>query len=90
SVLVLDEPTTGLHPSDVSNLIALLSGMVDEGRSVIVIEHNLDVVAAADHVIDLGPDGGHNGGLITFTGTVDELVASATHTGRYLARSLGR
>ncbi|MDJ0412145.1 excinuclease ABC subunit UvrA [Rhodococcoides fascians] len=90
SVLVLDEPTTGLHPSDVSNLVALLSGMVDEGRSVIVIEHNLDVVAAADHIIDLGPDGGHNGGLITFTGTVDELVASDTHTGKYLARSLGR
>ncbi|NIL78164.1 excinuclease ABC subunit UvrA [Rhodococcus sp. B10] len=89
-ILVLDEPTTGLHPSDVSKLIALLSGMVDEGRTVIVIEHNLDVVAAADWVIDLGPDGGHNGGEIVFTGTVDALVKSDTHTGIYLAKSLGR
>ncbi|WP_217808486.1 excinuclease ABC subunit UvrA [Rhodococcus sp. 1168] len=89
-ILVLDEPTTGLHPSDVANLIELLSGMVEEGRTVIVIEHNLDVVAAADWVIDLGPDGGHNGGLITFTGTVADLVQTETHTGTYLARSLGR
>ncbi|AYJ50581.1 ATP-binding cassette domain-containing protein [Rhodococcus sp. P1Y] len=89
-VLVLDEPTTGLHPSDVSNLIALLSGMVDEGRSVIVIEHNLDVVAAADWVIDLGPDGGHTGGEVVFTGTVEDLVSRDTHTGVYLAKSLGR
>ncbi|MGU3435854.1 ATP-binding cassette domain-containing protein [Actinomycetes bacterium M1A6_2h] len=87
-ILVLDEPTTGLHPSDVANLIELLSGMVDEGRTVIVIEHNLDVVAAADWVIDLGPDGGHDGGLVVFTGTVAELVRSDTHTGTYLARSL--
>ncbi|KZF04522.1 daunorubicin resistance protein DrrC [Rhodococcus sp. EPR-157] len=90
SILVLDEPTTGLHPSDVSNLIALLSGMVDEGRSVIVIEHNLDVVAAADWVIDLGPDGGLGGGEVVFTGTVDDLIHADTHTGTYLAKSLGR
>ncbi len=89
-ILVLDEPTTGLHPSDVANLIGLLSGMVEEGRTVIVIEHNLDVVAAADWVIDLGPDGGHNGGKVVFTGTVDELAKSDTHTGVYLAKSLGR
>ena len=64
--------------------------MVEEGRTVIVIEHNLDVVAAADWVIDLGPDGGHNGGKVVFTGTVDELAKSDTHTGVYLAKSLGR
>ncbi|MGB7235586.1 MAG: excinuclease ABC subunit UvrA [Rhodococcus sp. (in: high G+C Gram-positive bacteria)] len=90
SILVLDEPTTGLHPSDVSNLIALLSGMVDECRSVIVIEHNLDVVAAADWAIDLGPDGGLGGGEVVFTGTVDDLIRAETHTGTYLAKSLGR
>ncbi|GGF98596.1 excinuclease ABC subunit A [Rhodococcoides trifolii] len=88
-ILVLDEPTTGLHPSDVANLIALLSGMVDEGRTVIVIEHNLDVVAAADWVIDLGPDGGHDGGQVVFTGTVAALVESPTHTGTYLKKTLG-
>ncbi|MBY6687334.1 excinuclease ABC subunit UvrA [Rhodococcus sp. BP-149] len=87
-VLVLDEPTTGLHSSDVDNLVGLLSGMVDEGRSVIVIEHNMDVVAAADWVVDLGPDGGHDGGEVVFTGTVDELVLARTHTGTHLARAL--
>ncbi|KQU03787.1 daunorubicin resistance protein DrrC [Rhodococcus sp. Leaf7] len=87
-VLVLDEPTTGLHSSDVDNLVGLLSGMVDEGRSVIVIEHNMDVVAAADWVIDLGPDGGHDGGEVVFTGTVNDLAETDTHTGTYLARAL--
>lgn len=83
-VIVLDEPTTGLHPQDVDRLLALLQQMVDGGRTVIVIEHDLDVIAGADHVIDLGPEGGHDGGRVQYSGTVDGLMRSHTHTGRYL------
>ena len=68
-VYVLDEPTTGLHMQDVDNLIGLLDRLVDAGEAVIVIEHNLDVVARADWVIDLGPGGGHDGGRVIFEGT---------------------
>ncbi len=67
-VYVLDEPTTGLHMQDVDNLIGLLDRLVESGRTVIVIEHNLDVVARADWVIDLGPGGGHDGGRVIFEG----------------------
>ena len=74
-VYVLDEPTTGLHMQDVDNLIGLLDRLVDAGRTVIVIEHNLDVVARADWVIDLGPGGGHDGGRVIFEGTPAELAA---------------
>lgn len=89
-IIVLDEPTTGLHAKDTGRLLALLHEMVDDGRTVVVIEHDLDVVAASDHVIDLGPDGGHDGGLVQFTGSVAELVESDTHTGRHLAARLTR
>jgi excinuclease UvrABC ATPase subunit len=89
-VYVLDEPTTGLHMQDVDKLIGLLDRLVDAGRTVIVIEHNLDVVARADWVIDLGPGGGHEGGRVIFEGTSADLVRdSASLTGRHLARRVG-
>jgi excinuclease UvrABC ATPase subunit len=86
-VYVLDEPTTGLHMQDVDNLIAMLDRLVDGGRTVIVIEHNLDVIARADWVIDLGPGGGHDGGRVVFEGTVADLLrADGSLTGEYLRR----
>jgi excinuclease UvrABC ATPase subunit len=89
-VYVLDEPTTGLHMQDVDNLIGLLDRLVDSGRSVIVIEHNLDVVARADWVIDLGPGAGHDGGRVIFEGPPSELIdADGSLTGLHLRRRLG-
>ncbi len=88
-VYVLDEPTTGLHMQDVDNLVGLLDRLVDSGRTVIVIEHNLDVVARADWVIDLGPGGGHDGGRVIFEGPPAGLVAAeGSLTGEYLRRRL--
>ena len=90
-VYVLDEPTTGLHMQDVDNLIGLLDRLVEDGRTVIVIEHNLDVVARADWVIDLGPGGGHDGGRIMFEGPPADLVrADDSLTGLHLRRRLER
>ncbi|UTM47406.1 ATP-binding cassette domain-containing protein [Glutamicibacter mysorens] len=82
---ILDEPTTGLHIADVQNLLRLLDEMVDEGNTVIVIEHHLAVVAHSDWVIDLGPGAGHEGGSIVFEGTPADLAASGTLTGKHLA-----
>ena len=88
-VYVLDEPTTGLHMQDVDNLIGLLDRLVDDGRTVIVIEHNLDVVGRADWVIDLGPGAGHDGGTVIFQGPPAELVrADSSLTGQFLRRRL--
>jgi excinuclease UvrABC ATPase subunit len=89
-VYVLDEPTTGLHMQDVENLIGLLDRLVDSGGSVIVIEHNLDVVARADWVIDLGPGAGHDGGRVIFEGQPGELIdAPGSLTGEHLRRRVG-
>jgi excinuclease UvrABC ATPase subunit len=88
-VYVLDEPTTGLHMQDVDNLVGLLERLVDSGRTVIVIEHNLDVVARADWVIDMGPGAGHDGGRVIFEGPPAELAeAAASLTGQHLRRRL--
>ncbi|GAA3796206.1 ATP-binding cassette domain-containing protein [Streptomyces phyllanthi] len=90
SVLVLDEPTTGLHLADVEQLLGLLDRLVDSGRSVIVIEHHLAVMAHADWIIDLGPGAGHDGGRVVFEGTPGDLVAArSTLTGEHLAAYVG-
>ncbi|GAA2038168.1 excinuclease ABC subunit UvrA [Pseudokineococcus marinus] len=89
-VLVLDEPTTGLHPADVEHLLGLLDRLVDEGTSVVVVEHHQAVVAHADRVVDMGPGAGHDGGRVVFEGTPAELVADgSTLTGQHLAAYLG-
>ena len=85
-----DEPTTGLHHADVEKLLAVLRALVDGGNTVAVIEHNLDVIAAADWVIDLGPEGGGDGGRVVAEGRPGELVrVEGSHTGRYLGRYVG-
>ena len=86
---MLDEPTTGLHASDVKTVMELLDGLVYRGNTVIVIEHNLDVMKRADWLIDVGPDGGTAGGEIVFTGTPGEMIErSHTITVEYLRKSL--
>ena len=89
TLYILDEPTTGLHIHDINNLLQVLNRLVDNGNSVIVIEHNLDVIKSADHVIDLGPEGGEAGGYLIGCGTPEEIAALPnSHTGRYLAGAL--
>jgi excinuclease ABC subunit A len=90
SIYVLDEPTTGLHFEDVRRLLEVLNGLVDKGNTVIVIEHNLDVIKSADWIIDLGPEGGSGGGEIIATGTPEQVARTAgSHTGAFLAEVLG-
>ena len=90
TIYVLDEPTTGLHFEDIRKLLGVLSRLVDQGNSVIVIEHNLDVIKTADWVIDLGPEGGHGGGNVVVAGTPETVAAAPeSHTGRYLQKLLG-
>jgi excinuclease ABC subunit A len=87
---LLDEPTTGLHFEDVRRLLTVLSRLVDQGNTVLVIEHNLDVIKTADWLIDLGPEGGNGGGTIVGTGTPEDIARiGESHTGRYLAPLLG-
>ena len=89
SFYILDEPTTGLHTEDISRLIKVLERFVDDGNTVLVIEHNLDVIKTADHIIDLGPEGGVGGGTIIATGTPEEVAANpASYTGQYLKGKL--
>jgi excinuclease ABC subunit A len=90
TLYILDEPTTGLHFHDIEQLLAVLLRLRDEGNTIVVIEHNLDVIKTADWVIDLGPEGGNGGGQIVAAGTPESVAKEpASHTGRYLARTLG-
>jgi excinuclease ABC subunit A len=89
TVYILDEPTTGLHLADVERLLECLNRLVDAGHTVLVIEHHVDVIKTADHIIDLGPEGGHAGGEVVVTGTPEQVAAcKASYTGRYLKARL--
>ena len=86
---ILDEPTTGLHFADVDKLLKVLQKLTDAGNTVVVIEHNLDVIKQADHIIDLGPDGGDRGGEIVCEGTPEEVAkCERSYTGQFLAKML--
>ncbi|MDR3324629.1 MAG: excinuclease ABC subunit UvrA, partial [Spirochaetaceae bacterium] len=91
TLYILDEPTTGLHFADVKMLMTVIQRLTDQGNTVIMIEHNLDVLLQADHIIDLGPEGGGKGGAIVAVGTPEEVAqASGSYTGEYLKRMLSR
>ena len=89
TVYIMDEPTTGLHPDDINRLLTVLNRLVDAGNTVIIIEHNLDVIKTSDHIIDLGPEGGEAGGNVVACGTPEEIAANpASYTGIYLKKVL--
>jgi excinuclease ABC subunit A len=89
TIYVLDEPTTGLHFEDVSKLLGVLSRLVDSGNTVVVIEHNLDVIKCSDWVIDMGPEGGFRGGTVVAEGTPEDVAkVKASYTGNFLAEML--
>ena len=89
TVFILDEPTTGLHQDDIKKLLVILEKIVDNGDTVIIIEHNLDVIKVADYIIDLGPEGGNKGGTVVTTGTPEEVVNNPnSYTGKYLKQVL--
>jgi excinuclease ABC subunit A len=91
TIYVLDEPTTGLHFEDIRKLLGVIQGLVDKGNTVIVIEHNLDVIKSADWIVDLGPEGGSGGGLVIAEGTPEQVAADPdSHTGRFLAPVLAK
>jgi len=85
TLYILDEPTTGLHFEDIRHLISVLNRLVDKGNTILVIEHNMDIIKVADHIIDIGPEGGRGGGQILFAGSPEKLIKMDTsHTGKYL------
>ena len=89
TLYILDEPTTGLHPYDIKKLIAVLNRLVDSGNTVVVIEHNLDVIKCADYIVDLGPEGGDKGGSLLFEGSPEDILSvKKSYTGQYLKKEL--
>ncbi|MBE6671868.1 MAG: hypothetical protein E7593_06665, partial [Ruminococcaceae bacterium] len=91
TLYILDEPTTGLHSADVKKLITILNRLCDAGNSVLVIEHNLDVIKTADYIIDLGPEGGDRGGTVVACGTPEEVAKNKnSYTGEYLNKIFAR
>jgi excinuclease ABC subunit A len=89
TLYILDEPTTGLHPYDIEKLITVLNRLADSGNTVVVIEHNLDVIKCADYIIDLGPEGGDRGGTLVYQGPVSGLLeCKESYTGAYLKKEL--
>jgi excinuclease ABC subunit A len=91
TLYILDEPTTGLHFDDVNKLVNVLQQLVDQGNTVVVIEHNLDVIKSADYIIDLGPEGGNRGGTVVTTGTPEEVAEfEGSYTGEFLKKVLAK
>ena len=89
TIYILDEPTTGLHTEDVAKLIGILQRLADGGNTVVVIEHNLDLIKTADHIIDLGPEGGEGGGTVVVTGTPEQVATcESSYTGQFLREKL--
>ena len=90
TLYILDEPTTGLHIDDIKKLLSVLARLTETGNTVVVIEHNLDVVKCADHIIDLGPEGGDEGGRVVAKGTPEQVAKTDTYTGKAIRVHLAR
>ena len=89
NLYILDEPTTGLHPADIEKLLASIQKLVEQGHSVIVVEHNLDIIKSADYIIDMGPEGGNNGGYVVASGMPEDVAkVKNSFTGQYLKKVL--
>ena len=91
TLYILDEPSTGLHFEDINQLLSVLNRLVNDGNTVLVIEHNLDIIKVADHIIDMGPEGGEKGGNIIYSGSVKDMIKplkQISHTAKYLKKEL--